>query len=39
MRSKEQRKEIEKVERIAEMVSKKISKGRTSVDIIMDQRD
>lgn len=33
------KKEIEKVEEIARMVSKKIPKGRTSVDIIREQRD
>ena len=32
-------KETENVEKIAEMVSKKIRKGRTSVDIIREQRD
>ena len=31
--------EREKVEKLAEMVGKKIRKGRTSVDIIRDQRD
>lgn len=30
---------IAEVERIAKMVSKKIPKGRTSVDIIREQRD
>jgi len=30
---------IAEVERIAKMVSKKIPKGRTCVDIIRDQRD
>lgn len=35
----ETQKEIEKVEKIARMVSKKISKGKTSVDIIREQRD
>ena len=30
---------IAEVERIAEMVSKKIPRGRTSVDIIREQRD
>lgn len=33
------KKEIEKIEEIAKMVSKKIPKGRTSVDIIREQRD
>lgn len=32
-------KEIEKVERIARMIGKKWPKGKTSVDIIRDQRD
>lgn len=32
------RKEIEKVERIARMIGKKWPKGKTSVDIIREQR-
>ena len=32
-------KERENVEKLAEMVSKKVPKGRTSVDIIREQRD
>lgn len=34
----EVRKEIEKVERIAKMVGKKMPKGKTSVDVIREQR-
>ena len=39
LESLELHKETESVEKIAELVSKKIRKGRTSVDIIRDQRD
>ena len=39
MKRKLTKEEIEKVEKIAKLVSKKIPKGRNSVDIIRDQRD